>query len=112
MRKYRAQFNVDYLRDPLQQVVQFRLAYQDGYSGKILGLEAGKWAEVVEGGHMLPSLEIPADAMDAVYEALEDYLGKSRLRPDTEVAVLREALELERARIDALLSRATIGPAG
>lgn len=111
MRKYRAQFNVDYLRDPLQQVVQFRLAYQDGHGGKTLGLEAGKWAEIPEGAHMLPSIEFPRDAMEAVYDALEDFLGKGRLRADTEVAVLREALELERARVDAILSRMSVAPA-
>lgn len=51
-------------------------------------------------------LELPYNVFDAIFEAFLDYRGIKTHDP-TEVKVLREWLELEKKRVDALITRVT-----
>lgn len=74
--------------------------------GTELLMEDGTWSTFGEG--VLPpntvGLPMPSEALEAVYRAIAAHLGNT-LPSVAEVAVLREVLAKEQARVDAVLER-------
>ena len=71
-------------------------------------LEDGTWA-TVPSGTVIPEnagFVIPGQIFDDVFDAFLEYKGYKSHEP-TEVKVLREWLNLEKARVDALVTRIT-----
>ena len=66
----------------------------------------GTWHSVEEGSVMPEGagIEIPGDVFEAVFQAFLEYKGFKTHDP-TEVKVLREWLELEKGRVDTLMTR-------
>jgi hypothetical protein len=65
----------------------------------------GTWLPVEEGTHPgPPSFTLPRDVMEAFVEAVDAYKGQPS-HAKTEASVLREWLEVERARVDKVLSQ-------
>lgn len=77
---------------------QVRILVQD--EGRYI-LQDGRWLTLPE-GQAIPEdvgILLPARALDAIRAAILEHMGEASDAP-TEVRVLREALEVERTRVD------------
>lgn len=87
----------DYM-DPLAMGYKFYVFTKSPL--RLLGQD-GVWRPFDEGGYPnRPTLELPAEAMDALYAELTKVLGKDK---PVESTVLREWLAVERNRVDDIL---------
>lgn len=88
-----------------------RLQVRQGRGPNAYYLMADSSWKAVEDAGVVPDdmgLVLPLDAVEAVLEACEEYLGR-RTHASTAEALLREALKVERDRVDAVLHRAIAG---
>lgn len=85
--------------DPLASTVGIHVM-DVGYDNKVRLLSKdGTWSDVTEGMIAEPTLSLPAEAMDALVEAIDRFRGAPS-HAKTEAAVLREWLAKEQSRVD------------
>jgi hypothetical protein len=81
-----------------------RLAIRDEARNAFL-MPDGTWQTVPEGEYIADmGVVLPAGAVEAIAVAVAEYQGHTS-HADTEARVLREALTVERARVDRMLDR-------
>jgi hypothetical protein len=86
---------------------RIRLLVVDRDTGGALR-EDGSWTYTPDGVALEPDagIVLPAEALDAIARAIDEHRGLATHGP-TEVRVLREALDVERRRVDEALRRGT-----
>lgn len=93
----RSNFGLDQVR---LYVARFR-GYQLPYDTL---LSDGTWGQGVDGATLdTEGLRLPSEAIEAIARAIEEFQGHAS-HADTEARVLRESLEVERARVDRVLA--------
>ena len=102
---------VDTHEDWVRGTVRLLVVGQRGGGRSDVLMGDGTW-QTVEDGTVTPEppgVVLPRQAVSAVLDAIESWQGNTN-HAATEVAVLREALEIERRRVDAVLSSAIGDP--
>jgi hypothetical protein len=84
--------------DPLGATCTIIVVNYDGAKPRVL-MPDSSWTEINEGEVAPAGLVLPAEAMDALIDAIDRYRGAPS-HAKTEAAVLREWLAAEQARVD------------
>lgn len=96
---YKVRIAAPYYSDPLASTVGIHVM-DVGFDGKAKVMaQDGTWSDVTEGMVATPTLTLPAEAMDALVEAIDRWRGAPS-HAKTEAAVLREWLAKEQSRVD------------
>lgn len=106
MSRIRAQFIQEY-RDFARDTVRLALREETFDRYRYL-LADGTWSEWSEAGSLPPDvgigIELPRAAVQEIASAIEEFQGAAAHAPTVE-KILRESLEVERARVDRVLQQ-------